>query len=399
MTAAILTTLSSIVLFTCLPHEASSFSAAPRSALKLQPSSHHHRSRSILHSTNSDDDVNGQLTTRRSLLQQGLLATAAATATLATNNVLPANAATLGTLPEFSDANAILQSLTIDVTDKQQYDETIAFFTTGFDGMKLLRQQNGGDTGGILVKSAWLGFGPETLSIPSDFELPVSSLSQYGGHAAIHLRYDPQTTDILYKRSGGEFNNEAAPGDNIAYLQIGVPQYRISQMVKNGGNVVDAYGWVNVVSPAGLPVRAIVGVRADPMMFLAVNCNDVVKSEEFYAKLGFARQEFPYARLNEGQGQFEPPQPPKSVYLAPSTNSMGILLLQNKKKRKSGGVTPNPVLRSLNVVYAPPDGESGTTGDGDLDPQLMDPSSVPVTFISQDYFEKEIEKAAIPGRA
>jgi hypothetical protein len=61
-------------------------------------------------------------------------------------------------------------------------------------------------------------------------------------------------------------------------------------MVKYGGNVIDAYGWVNVVSPAGLPVRGIVGIRPDPMMFLAVNCVDVAKSEEFYAKLGFVRQ-------------------------------------------------------------------------------------------------------------
>jgi hypothetical protein len=61
-------------------------------------------------------------------------------------------------------------------------------------------------------------------------------------------------------------------------------------MVKYGGNVLDAYGWVNVVSPAGLPVRGIVGIRPDPIMFLAVNCVDVAKSEEFYANLGFVRQ-------------------------------------------------------------------------------------------------------------
>jgi hypothetical protein len=136
----------------------------------------------------------------------------------------------------------------------------------------------------------WLSFGPETLSIPQSFTLPVSSFAEYGGHSAIHLRYDPFTTSPLYKRSSGEFNNEPAPGDGIAYLQLGVPQYRISQMVKWGGNVIDAYGWVNVVSPAGLPVRAIVGIRPDPIMFLAVNCADVDKSEEFYRKLGFVRQ-------------------------------------------------------------------------------------------------------------
>lgn len=69
-------------------------------------------------------------------------------------------------------------------------------------------------------------------------------------------------------------------------------------MVKYGGNVIDAYGWVNVVSPAGLPVRAIVGIRPDPIMFLAVNCVDVGKSEEFYNKLGFVRQASAKSRLS-----------------------------------------------------------------------------------------------------
>jgi hypothetical protein len=163
-------------------------------------------------------------------------------------------------------------------------------------------------------------------------------------------------------------------------------------MVKYGGNVIDAYGWVNVVSPAGLPIRSIVGIRPDPMMFLAINCADVKQSEEFYNKLGFVRQDYPYARLNSGQGQFEPPQPNKSVYLAPSPNSMGVLLLQNKNKKKA--VVPNPVLRSMNVVYNAPgdDGASSSSGAPvNVDPTLMDPSSVPVSFVPLEYLEKEIK--------
>ena len=279
------------------------------------------------------------------------------------------------------------------MNDKSQYEDTIQFFMNGFDGMKILRER-GGDGGGV-VKDTWLGFGPETLSIPESFTFPVSSFSQYGGHASIHIRYDPKSTKLLYKRSSGEYNNEPAPGDSIAYLQLGVPQYRISQMVKYGGNILDAYGWVNAVCPAGLPIRAIVGIRPDPIMFLAINCADVSQSEEFYSKLGFVRQEYPYARLNSGQGQFEPPQPAKSVYLAPSPNSMGVLLLQNKNRKKS--VIPNPVLRSMNVVYAPPPGEETSTTDNNnntpvnIEPQIMDPSSIPVSFIPQDYLEKEIK--------
>ena len=58
----------------------------------------------------------------------------------------------------------------------------------------------------------WLGFGPEQLSVPNDFELPVSSFSKYGGHASINVRYDSQALAPLYRIG------EEAPGNSIAYL-------------------------------------------------------------------------------------------------------------------------------------------------------------------------------------
>jgi len=165
----------------------------------------------------------------------------------------------------------------------------------------------------------WLGFGPEQASIPADFEIPVSSFAMYGGHASIHLRYDASSPSLLYNGKGD------APGNNIAYLQgeninlipqlipglqlillyilccisnnllflilsVGVPTYRISQMVKNGGNVLDAFGIVNVVSPVGLPMRGIVGISPDPMMFIAINTSDMQGSQNFYETLGLTKQ-------------------------------------------------------------------------------------------------------------
>jgi hypothetical protein len=61
-------------------------------------------------------------------------------------------------------------------------------------------------------------------------------------------------------------------------------------MVANGGNILDAYGLVNVVSPCGLPMRGIVGISPDPMMFVAINCQDVQQSKAFYEQLGFVEQ-------------------------------------------------------------------------------------------------------------
>ena len=71
---------------------------------------------------------------------------------------------------------------------------------------------------------------------------------------------------------------------------VGVPGYRISQMVAAGGNILDAYGLVNVVSPSGLPMRGIVGISPDPIMLVAINCDNVKESAAFYEKLGFSEQ-------------------------------------------------------------------------------------------------------------
>ena len=55
-------------------------------------------------------------------------------------------------------------------------------------------------------------------------------------------------------------------------------------MLENGGNILDAYGLVTVVSPAGLPIRGVVGIAPDPIMYVAINCQDVNESREFYEK-------------------------------------------------------------------------------------------------------------------
>lgn len=146
--------------------------------------------------------------------------------------------AAVGSLPELANDNAILQGITIKVADKSQQDVMIQFLENGFECHVLRRRIRGS------IEETWLGFGPEQLSIPDTFQAPVSSFSSYGGHASIHIVYDPTLTSPLYR-----IGDASAPGDNIAYLQLAVPEYRISQMVQAGGNIIDAYGNVNVISP------------------------------------------------------------------------------------------------------------------------------------------------------
>jgi catechol 2,3-dioxygenase-like lactoylglutathione lyase family enzyme len=303
---------------------------------------------------------------RRSfLLQASLLSTS-----LLVSSSIPAEAA-VGTLPELANANAVLQGVTIRVADQSQQKATVSFFTDAFD-FKVLRQRIKGT-----VEETWLGYGPEQLSIPSDCTIPVSSFGTYGGHASIHLVYDSKSDTPLY-RSG-----DAAPGDNIAYLQVAVPGYRISKMTQNNANIVDAYGFVSVISPAGLPIRGIVGIAPDPIMFIAINCADVKASQSFYEQLGFVEQEYPYSRPSKGLSAFEPSQPPKSVYMGPSPNGMGVLLLSSNSKSKRA-ITTNPVFESLNVVYTPSEGSEGAEVS-----TVVDPSGAAIAFQSVSAFEKE----------
>jgi len=149
-------TIITALFFSCLPYNIYSFSIVSSSTLKprlyAQQSTHY----SSINSQNDVDDSSHQhdehqltttstveqITTRRTLLQQSLLATSILTSTTAQLTSSSMANAAIGTLPEFSDTNAILQSITIDVTDKTQYDETIDFFTKSFDGCKVLRQRN-----------------------------------------------------------------------------------------------------------------------------------------------------------------------------------------------------------------------------------------------------------------
>jgi hypothetical protein len=67
------------------------------------------------------------------------------------------------------------------------------------------------------------------------------------------------------------------------------------------------------------------------------------------------------------------------VYMSPSPNCMGVLLLKSKKKK----ITPNLALQSLNIVYSPPE---GTTGDVSY---VEDLSGVPIKFQPEAQFTAE----------
>ena len=97
-------------------------------------------------------------------------------------------------------------------------------------------------------------------------------------------------------------------------------------------------------------------------------------------------------------GQFEPPQPKNSIYMAPSKNSIGVLLLQNDRKKKT--IKPNPAFRSINVVYTP-SGATANEGAASDSLKLNDPISTGISFQSYGTFEKEelSTRVAVRGEA
>ena len=77
---------------------------------------------------------------------------------------------------------------------------------------------------------------------------------------------------------------------------------------------------------------------------------------------------------------FEPDKPRDALYMAPSPNCMGVLLLPSKKKK----ITPNPAVDSINIVYTPSEGSSNSE-----QLVLRDPSDVGVRFQSVSDFMAE----------
>jgi hypothetical protein len=78
--------------------------------------------------------------TRRSVLNKASLAAGTVLASLLSSQ---ASQAAIGSLPELSNANAILQGLTVNVADQSQQDSMINFLVNAFD-FQVLRQRKAG---------------------------------------------------------------------------------------------------------------------------------------------------------------------------------------------------------------------------------------------------------------
>lgn len=89
----------------------------------------------------------------------------------------------------------------------------------------------------------------------------------------------------------------------LLFVQLRVPNVRISGLIKEGGTIDSAYGFVEVTSPHGLTARVLTAPRRDPFEFVAVRVADVEATAAYYERaFGMRRVPSPPRRLERGPG-------------------------------------------------------------------------------------------------
>jgi len=65
----------------------------------------------------------------------------------------------------------------------------------------------------------------------------------------------------------------------LQYVQLAIPIFRLSQVMKNGGDIQSAYGWTQLTAPGGLPLRVHIDEsRRDPFEFVALRTSSLKSS-------------------------------------------------------------------------------------------------------------------------
>ncbi|KAG8466603.1 hypothetical protein KFE25_007982 [Diacronema lutheri] len=96
---------------------------------------------------------------------------------------------------------------------------------------------------------------------------------------------------------------DAEAAGALLYVQLRVPNVRISGLVQSGGAIESAYGYVEVTSPGGLAVRVITAPRRDPVEFVALRVPDVEAAAAYYERaFGMRRIPSPPRRTERGPG-------------------------------------------------------------------------------------------------
>lgn len=230
-----------------------------------------------------------------------------------------------------SSNRLLLREITIDVPDPSA---TVLFFTQAL-GMVPVRSESG---------ELAVAYGPTELTRPSQFYPGVSTFDEDGGHCSIVVR------------KGGQ----GKAGDGLAYVQLAMPFIRASKLMAYGGQIVEAYGVVNVVAPGGLPLRLLVGDEVkDRIQYVALRVQSVKETQSFYVdNVGMKKSVYPRARpITKDESPFDPNPPKGSAYLEFCEDSPGLLLVPSAKDRFFRSTKPEigDIYAGINVLsFSPP---------------------------------------------
>jgi len=164
----------------------------------------------------------------------------------------PSAASALGTLPETAAQSRAVAQAVVRLPAGMT-PTAVSFFTNALFA-KVLQGPMLRDDGSVVTT---IGFGPQEYAVPADFVPGISGFSEYGSHFSLQLIAPP----LAAAESSSHQSSAAAPtrGDGLAYIAMGVPQYRVSKLIEYGGDIKSSYGFTVVDAPGGLPLQVVLG--------------------------------------------------------------------------------------------------------------------------------------------
>ena len=204
----------------------------------------------------------------------------------------------------------IFQDISLNVANT--YNDAIMFKALFQDTCQTIRSSSYKGN-----NSTTIAFGADAYKSPSTFQAGISSYGMDGGHATITLLSKDETDQ--------DVQEIFSKGNGLQYIKIGSDLLRLSKGVENGANIKYAYGWVDLDTPNNLPLKIVVGIRRDPLMFACISVSNIDQTVKFLSEeLGMKEMPLPLAR-NPGS-EFEPQPQKGDIYMGYSPDTMGFLL-------------------------------------------------------------------------
>ena len=287
----------------------------------------------------------------------------------------------IGNIFELSEQNMCFQGITLNVADTKK--EALLLSDTLQQTVVVIS-----DTFVKGESTTVLAFGPTAYESPKSFRPGVSWFSEDGAHCTLTLK-DRVILDKTLE-SGDQVVEVFEPGNGLQYIKFGTEVLRLSKAIAAGSEIKYAYGWVDIVSPSGIPYEFTVGVARDPLMTVGIAVSNMQQSVKFFTEsLGMKVLPFNLARTPGSNFEAQPKK--GDTYVGYSNNTLGFWLTQ----AKGGKVDVGSVLDSFNIVV-------DDTVDREMIPKdvintlenksiLYSPDGYPFRFTTYTDFKKSAE--------